>query len=331
MVVFSSVQSLSCVWLFATPWTTANQASLSITNSRSLLKRMAIESMMPSNYLILCLPLLLLPSNLSQHQSLFKWVSSLHKVAKVVEFQLQNQSFQWTPRTVLSNEHSFRMDWLDLLAAQWTLKHFLQRQSSKASILRCSAFFIVQISHPYVTIGKTMALTRWTFVGKVMFLPLNMLSRLVTAFLPRSKHLFISWLQSPSAVILEPKNIKSDTVSTFSLSICHEVMGPEVFWMLSFKSTFSLSSFTFIKKLFSSSSLSAIKVVSSAHLWLLIFLLAILIPACASSSPAFLMLHSAYKLNKQGDNIQPWRAPFPIWNQSVVLCPDLHTDFSRGK
>ena len=176
MVVFSSVQSLSCVWLFATPWTTANQASLSITNSRSLLKRMAIESMMPSNYLILCLPLLLLPSNLSQHQSLFKWVSSLHKVAKVVEFQLQNQSFQWTPRTVLSNEHSFRMDWLDLLAAQWTLKHFLQRQSSKASILRCSAFFIVQISHPYVTIGKTMALTRWTFVGKVMSLLFNVLS-----------------------------------------------------------------------------------------------------------------------------------------------------------
>ena len=195
MVVFSSVQSLSCVWLFATPWTTANQASLSITNSRSLLKRMAIESMMPSNYLILCLPLLLLPSNLSQHQSLFKWVSSLHKVAKVVEFQLQNQSFQWTPRTVLSNEHSFRMDWLDLLAAQWTLKHFLQRQSSKASILRCSAFFIVQHSHLYMTTAKTIALTRWTFVGKVIFLLLSMLSRLVIAFLPRSKRLLISWLQ----------------------------------------------------------------------------------------------------------------------------------------
>ena len=130
-----------------------------------------------------------------------------------------------------------------------------------------------------------------------------MLSRLVITFLPRSKRLLISWLQSPSAVILGPPKIKSDTVSTVSPSICHEVMEPDamilVFWMLSFKPTFSLSTFTFIKRLFSSSSLSAISVVSSAYLRLLIFLLAILIPACASSSPAFLMMNSAYKLNKQ--------------------------------
>ena len=138
-----------------------------------------------------------------------------------------------------------------------------------------------------------------------------------------------------------PQKIKSLTVSTVSPSIYHEVMGPDamilVFWMLSFKPTFSLSSFTFIKRLFSSYSLSAIRVVSSAYLRLLIFLPAILIPACASSSPAFLMMYSECKLNKQGDNIQPWRTPFPIWNQSVVPCPDLtvlpdlHTDFSRGR
>ena len=163
------------------------------------------------------------------------------------------------------------------------------------------AFFIVQLSHPYLTTGKTIALTRWTFVGKVMSMLFNRLSFLVIAFLPRSKHLLISGLQSQSAVILEPKKINSVTVSIVSPSICHEVMGPDamifIFWMLSFKQTLSLSSFTFIKRLFSSSSLSAIKVVSSAYLSLLIFLLAILIPACTSSSPAFLLMYSACKLN----------------------------------
>ena len=143
----------------------------------------------------------------------------------------------------------------------------------------------------------------------------NMLSRLVITFLPRSKHLLISWLQSPSAVILEPPKIKSVTISTLSPSICCEVMGPDamilVFWMFSFKPTFSLSSFTFIKRFFSSS-LPAITVVSSAYLRLLILPPAILIPACASSSPEFLVMYSAYKLNKQGDNIQPWHTPFPI-------------------
>ena len=236
---------------------------------------------------------------------------------------------------------SFRMEWLDLLAGQGTLKSLLQHRSSKTSILWYSAFFIVQISHPYMTTGKTTALNRQTFVGKVMSLLFNMLSRLVITFLLRSKRLLISWLQSPSAVILEPPKIKADTVSTVSPSISHEVMGPDamvlVFWMLSFKPTFSLSFFTFIKRLFISSSLSAIRVVSSAYLRLLIFLPAILIPACASSSPAFLMMYSAYKFNKQGDNIQPWCTPFPVWNQSVVPCPvltvlpDLHTGFSKGR
>ena len=140
-----------------------------------------------------------------------------------MEFQLQHQ--------LPSSEHpgliSFRMDWLDLLAVQGTLKSLLQHHSSKASILRHSAFFIVQLSHPYMTTGKTVALTRRTFVSKVMSLLFNMLSRLVTTFLPRSKRLLISWLQSPCAVILEPRKIKSATVSTVSPSICHEVMGPD--------------------------------------------------------------------------------------------------------
>ena len=156
--------------------------------------------------------------------------------------------------------------------------------------------------------GKTIALTLQTFVGKVMSLLFNMLSRLVIAFLPRSKHLLISRLQSPSPVILDPKKIKSVTVFIVAPSICHEVMGPGAmilaFWMLSFKPTFSLSSSTFIKRIFSSSLLSAIRVISSAYLRLLIFLPAILIPACASSSLTVLMMHSAPKLNEQADNIQ---------------------------
>ena len=315
-------ERISRVWLFATPWNAARQASLSITNSRSPPRPMSIKSMMPSNHLILCLPLLLLPSIFPSIR-VFSNESALH----IRWPKYWSYSFNISP----SNEHlgliSFRMDWLDLLSVQGTLKSLLQHHSSKASILRRSAFFIVQLSHPYMTTGKTIALTRRTFVGKIMSLLLNMLSRLVITFLPRSKHLLISWLPSPSAVILEPRKIQSATVCTVSPSICHEVMGPDavifIFWMLSFKPTFSLSSFTFIKRLCSFSSLSAIRVVSSAYLRLLIFLLAILIPACASSSSAFLMMYSTYKLNKQGDNIQPWRTPFPIWNQSVVPCPVL--------
>ena len=271
---------------------------------------------------------------------------------------------------------SFRIDWLDLLAVQGTLKTLLQHHSSKASILWHSAFFSVQISHPYMTTGKTKPLTRWTFVGRLISLLLNMLSRLVITFLLRSRYLLNSWRQSPCAVILEPTKIKSLTVYIVSPSICHEVMGPDAMilvfwmliffffftfiswrliilqycsgfchtltwishgftcvahlelpshlpWMLSFKQSFSLSSFTFIKCLFSSSSLFAIRVVSSAYLSLLIFLPAILIPGCASSSLSFHLMYSAYKLNNQGENIQPWHMPFSIWNQSVVSCPVL--------
>ena len=219
---FSSVQLLSHVRLFATPWTAACQASLSITNSQSSPKPMSIESMMPPSHLILCRPLLLLPSILPSIRA-FSNESALHiRWPKYWSF-----SFNISP----SNEHpgliSFRMDWMDLLAVQGTLKSLLQHHSSKASILRHSAFFIVQLSHPYMTTGKTIALTRRTFVDKVMSLPFNMLSTLVIIFLPRSKHLLISWLKSPSAVILEPRKIKSSTVYTVSPSICHEVMGSD--------------------------------------------------------------------------------------------------------
>ena len=177
---------------------------------------------MPSNHLILCCPILLLLSIFPSIR-VFSNESALH----IRWPKYWSSSFNISP----SNEHSglisFRMDWLDLFAVQGTLKGLLQHHSSKASILLCSAFFIVQLSHPYMATGKTIALTRWTFVGKVMSLLFNMLSRLVITFLPRSKHLLILWLQSPSAVILEPRKIKSATVSTVSPSICHEMMGPD--------------------------------------------------------------------------------------------------------
>ena len=225
---------------------------------------------MPSNCLILCRPLLLLPSIFPSIR-----VFSNESVLHIRWPKCWNFSFSISPSNEYSGLISFRMDWLDLLAVQGTLKSLLQHHNSKASILRRSAFFTVQLSHPYMTTGKTIALTRQTFVGKVMSLLFNMLSRLVITFLPRSKHLLISWLQSPSAVILEPPKIKSDTVSTVSPSISYEVKRPDamifIFWMLSFKPTFSLSSFTFNKRLFSYSSLSAIRVVLSAYLQLLIF------------------------------------------------------------
>ena len=215
-----SVQLLNRVWLFVTAWIAARQASLSITNSWSSPKLMCIELVMSSSHLILCRPLLLLPPILPSLK-VFSNESTLHmRWPKYWSFSLSISP---------SNEHpglvSFRMDWLDLLAVQRTLKSLLQHHGSKASILRCLAFFTVQLSHPYMTTGKTIALTRWTFVVKVMSLLFNMLSRLVT-FLPRSKRLFISWLQF-----------------TVSASISHEVMGSDamifVFWMLSFKPTFS--------------------------------------------------------------------------------------------
>uniref|UniRef100_A0AC11CUH7 Uncharacterized protein n=1 Tax=Ovis aries TaxID=9940 RepID=A0AC11CUH7_SHEEP len=195
-------------------------SSLSISWSSP--KLTSIESVMPSSHLILCRPLFLLPP-IPPSIRVFSNESTLHmRWPKYWSF-----SFSISP----SKEHpgliSFRMDWLDLLAVQGTLKNLLQHHSSKASILWHSAFFTVQLSHPYMTTGKTIALTKWTIVGKVISLLFNKLSRLVITFLPRSKHLLISWLQSPSAVILEPKKIQSDTVSTVSPSICHEVMGPD--------------------------------------------------------------------------------------------------------
>ena len=269
-------------------------------------------------HLILCCPLLLPPLIFPSIR-----VFSNESVLRIRWPKYWRFSFSISPSNEYSGLISFRMDWLDLLAVQGTLKSLLQHHNSKASILQHSAFFIVQLSHPYMTTGKTIALTRWIFVGKVMSLLFNMLSRLVITFFPKSKRLLIAWLQSSTAVILDPKKIKPFIVSP---CICHEVMGPEamilVFWMLSFIPTFSLSSFTIIKRLFSSL-LSAISVVSSVYLRLLIFLPAILIPACASSSPAFLLMYSAYKLNKQGDNIRLGHTLFPIWNQFVVPWPVL--------
>ena len=199
------------------------KASLSITISQSSLKLMSIESVMPFSHLILCHPLLLLP-RIPPSIRVFSNESKLcMRWPKYWSF-----SFSIIP----SKEHpgliSSKMHWSDLLAVQRTLKSLLQHHSSKASILQRSAFFTVQLSHPYMTTGKTIALTRWTLVGKVMSLLLNMLSRLIITFLPRSNRLLISWLQSPSAVILEPEKIKSDPVSTVSPSISHEVMGPYV-------------------------------------------------------------------------------------------------------
>ena len=183
---------------------------------------MSIESVMPSNHLILCRPLLLLPSIFPSIRVFSNESALLIRWPKYWSF-----SFNISP----SNEHtglvSFRMDWLDLIVVQVTPKSLLQHHSSKASVLWCSAFFIVQLSHPYLSTGKTIALTRWTFVGKVMSLLFNMLSRLVITFLPRSKHLLTSWLQSPSAVILEPPQNKVSYYFHCFPSICHEVMGPD--------------------------------------------------------------------------------------------------------
>ena len=194
---FSSVQSLSHVWLFAAPWIAARQASLSITSSQSSLRLTSIESVMPSSHLILCHPLLLLPP-IPPSIRVFSTESTLPmKWPNYWSF-----SFSIIPSKEIPGLISFTMDWLDLLAVQGTLRSLLQHHSSKASIRRPSAFFTVQLSHPYMTTGKTIALTRRTFVGKVMSLLLNLLSRLVITFLPRSKHLLISWLQSPSAIDL---------------------------------------------------------------------------------------------------------------------------------
>ena len=193
-----SVQSLSRVRLFEIPWTWAHQTSLSITNSQNLPKLISIELVMSANHLILCCPLLLLPSIFPSTRVFSDQSALLIRWPKYWSY-----SFNISPSNEYSGLISFRMDWLDLPAVPGTLKSLLQYHSSKAPILRHSAFFIVQLSHPYMTTGKTIALTRWTFVGKVMSLLFNMLFRLVIAFRPRSKCLLISWLQSPSALILE--------------------------------------------------------------------------------------------------------------------------------
>ena len=215
--------------------------------------------------------------NPSQHQGLFQWVNTLHEMAKVLEFQLEHpmNPQDWSP-----------LGWTGWISLQSKAlsRVFNTISPSALSFLHSPTLTSIHDHFP--------VLTRQTFVSRVMSLPFNMLSRLVITFLPRSKHLLISWPQSPSAVILEPRKIKSVTVSTVSASISDEVMRPDaiilVFWILRFKPTFSLSSYTFMKRLFSSSSLSAIRVVSSAYLRWFIFLPAILIPACASSSLAFL-------------------------------------------
>ena len=195
-MTLSSVQSLSRVRLFVTPWTTAHQASLSVINSWSLPRPMSIESVMPSNHLILCYLLLLLPSVFPSIR-----VFSNESVLNIKWPKYWSFGFSISPFNGYSGLISCRIDWFDLLAVQGTLKSLLQYHSSKASILWRSAFFIVQLSHPYMTTVNTIALTRWTFVGKVMSLLFNMLSKLVITYLPRTKHLLISWLQSPSAVI----------------------------------------------------------------------------------------------------------------------------------
>ena len=239
---FSSVQSPSHDQLFMTPWTAAHQAFLFFTISVSLLKLMHIESVMPSNHLILCRPLLLLPSVFPSIRVFSNESAVCIRWPKYWSF-----SFSVSPSNEYSGLISFRIDWFELLAGQGILKSLFQHHTSKASILQCSAFFIVQLSHPYMTTEKTIALTRRTFVDKVMSLFFNMLSRLVITFLPRSVFYFhgcnqhLQWFWSP------PK-IKSDTVPIVSPSVCHEVMGLAamilVFWILSFKPTFSLSSFT---------------------------------------------------------------------------------------
>ena len=241
-----------------------------------------VGDVMPSNQFLLWQPLLL-PSNFPSIRVFScEWALWI-KWPKYWHF-----SFSISPSNEYSGLISFRIVCFDLLAGQGILTSLLQYHNLKASIHQYSGFFMIQLSHLNITTEKIIALTIWTFVGKVMSQLFNTLSRFVIAFLPRSKYHLISWPQSLSTVILEPKKIKSVTVSIVSPSICHEVMGPDamifVFWMLSFKPAFSLSSFTFIKRLFSSFSLSATRLISSVYLRLLISLPAILIPVCDSPS-----------------------------------------------
>ena len=217
ILVVVAVQLLSCVQFFATPWTAARQASLSFTISQSLLKLMSIESMMPSSHLILCCPLLFLPSIFPSIKVVSSELSLCIRHPKYWSF-----SFSISPSNDYSELISFRLDWLDLFAVQGTLKSLLQHHSSKASLLRHSSFFIVQLSHPYLTTGKTVSLTRQTFVGKEMSLLFNMMSRFIIAFFtPRSKCFLISWMQSQFTVIFGAQENK----------ICQFPLFPHLFAM----------------------------------------------------------------------------------------------------
>ena len=239
LIFFSSVHSV-----MSNSLRPQRQASLSITNFRSLLKLRFNKLVIPSNHLTLCHPLLFLSSIFPSIRVFLNESVLCIRWPKYWSFHLSI-----SPYNEYSGQISFRVDWFALLAVWGILKSLLQHHISKPSVLQCSAFIMIQLSHPYMTTGKTIALTRQTFVGKEMSLLFNILSRLVIAFLPARKHLLISWLQSPSAVILEPKKIKSLTVFTVSPSICHEVMGPDamilVFWKLSIKPTFSTLLFHF--------------------------------------------------------------------------------------
>ena len=272
------------------PWTAACQASLSITNSQSLLKLMFIESVMPSNHLILCHPLLLLPSISPSIRVLSNELVLYIKWPKYWSF-----NFSISPSNEYSGLISFRIAWSDHFAVQGTLKSLLQHHSSKASILQCSVYGPTLTSiHDYC---KNHSFDSMDLCCQIMSLLFNKLSRFVKGFLSRTKCLSISWLHSPSAVILEPKNINSVTLSIVSLRICHEVMGLDaiifVFQMLSFKPAFSLSYFTLIKRLFSFSFLSAIRIVSSAS-EVVDISSRILIPVCVSSNLAFCVIYFAY-------------------------------------
>ena len=299
---FSSVQLLSLVWPFVTPCTAAHKASLSITNSQSLLKLILIKLLMPSNHLILCHPF----------SSCFQSFPASGSFPMSQFFASGGQSIG-----VLESASVLPMNIQDWFLLGWT--GWISLKSKGLSRVLSNARF-QGINYSALSFLHSPTLTSihdhwknhsfdWTNLSwsswQKKYLLFNMLSRLVLAFLPKSKRLLISWLQSPSAVIFEPKKVCHcfHCLPIFG----HEVMGPDamilVLWMLSFKPTFSFSSFTFIKRLFSSFSLSAIRVMSSAYLRLLMFLPAILIPACASSSLAFHMIYSAYNLNKQCGNI----------------------------
>ena len=233
MIFVAVVQSLSPVWLVVTPWTAAHQASQSLTISQSLLKLMSIDSVMPSDCLVFCCSLLLLPSVFPRIR-----VFSNELAFHIWWPKYQSFSFSISPSDEYSGLICLRTDWFDLLAMQGTLRSLLQHNSLKASALWCSAFFMAQLSHPHMTTGKTIALTRWTFVGKVMSLLFNTLSRFVVAFLSRSMCLLVSWVQSPSTVILEPKKIKSVSFHCFPVYMpwndgtgWHDLS----FWKLCFK------------------------------------------------------------------------------------------------